>query len=117
MVHIVADRSRDAASEAAKERKGPQYRLKLLLREEIRAPCTALGDINGHLFACLGNKALIYAFEDNTTLSPSAFIDLHVYCTAVKCIKNFAIVSDIRRSAYLLAFQVLFFLVHRNNQT
>lgn len=105
MVHIVADRSRDAAADP-KERKGPQYRLKLLRKEEIRVPCTALGDINGHLFACLGNKAIIYAFEDNSTLSPSAFIDLHVYCTSVKCIKNFAIVSDIRRSAYLLAFQV-----------
>jgi len=35
-----------------------EFKFKLIHTEEIRNPCTAMCDVNGHLLACLGNKVI-----------------------------------------------------------
>lgn len=79
--------------------------LKLIFREEMRAPVTALSSLNGYLVAAVGQKLLIRAFEFTEWLVTIAFLETAFYTTHIQRVKNFLLLTDYHRSAYFVAFQ------------
>lgn len=80
-------------------------RLQLLCTEEMRAPVTALHDLNGFLVAAVGQKLLIRSWEYCEWLVTVAFLDMGMYTTSIQRVKNFLLLTDYYQSAYFVAFQ------------
>lgn len=98
----------------AEDRESDTLRLRLLYREETRAPVTALSDLNGFLVAAVGQKLLVRSFEFMSWLVTIAFYDTAFYVTDIKRLKSVFLLTDLHRSTYFVAFQEepakLFFL-------
>lgn len=80
-------------------------RLRLVCREEMRAPVTALSSLNGYLVAAVGQKLLVRSLEFNEWLVTIAFLETAFYTTSIQRVKNFLLLTDYHRSAYFVAFQ------------
>ncbi|WFD35084.1 mRNA cleavage and polyadenylation factor subunit [Malassezia cuniculi] len=87
------------------DRESDTLRLRLLCREETRAPVTALSDLNGFLVAAVGQKLLVRSFEYQSWLVTIAFYDTAFYVTDIKRLKSVLLLTDIHRSTYFIAFQ------------
>ncbi|PKI84699.1 Cft1p [Malassezia vespertilionis] len=79
--------------------------LKCLCREELRAPVTALNDLNGYLVVATGQKLLIRSFEYMLWLVTIAFLDTAFYTTDIQRVKNYLLLTDYHRGAYFVAYQ------------
>ncbi|KAL4399429.1 mRNA polyadenylation protein [Malassezia pachydermatis] len=84
---------------------GDAMRLRLLCREEMRAPVTALHDMHGFLVASVGQKLLIRSLEYSEWLVTIAFMDTAFYTTDIQRVKNFLLLTDYHKGAYFVAFQ------------
>ena len=99
------------------------YRLKLHCRDEAKGPVTALCGMDNYLVSSMGQKvspsALLYvcvltsfeifvrALDLDERLVGVAFLDVGVYVTSLRTIKNLLIIGDAVKSVWLVAFQVL----------
>lgn len=63
-------------------------------------------DASGHLVSCIGSKVIIWSFEDNESLVGVAFIDVQIYVTSIRSIKNFIVLGDAQKSVWFLGFQL-----------
>ncbi|KDN41440.1 hypothetical protein K437DRAFT_258287 [Tilletiaria anomala UBC 951] len=81
------------------------HKLKLIDKEELRGPVTALTDMNGFLVHSIGQKLQVKALENDEWLISVAFLDLAFYVTSIHRIKNYLLLSDIQRSITFVAFQ------------
>lgn len=84
---------------------GDAMRLRLLCREEMRAPVTALCDLNGFLVAGVGQKLLVRSLEFSEWMVTIAFLDIGLYTTSLQRVKNLLLLTDYHRSASFVAFQ------------
>lgn len=62
--------------------------------------------LSGYLLTCVGTKVLVRSFEDNETLTGIAFIDVQIYVTSVKVVKNTIMLADAYKSVWFVGFQV-----------
>ncbi|KAF9930373.1 hypothetical protein BGZ65_005382 [Modicella reniformis] len=81
------------------------HKLKLLHSEEVKGSVTAMSAINGYLLTCVGTKVVVRSFEDNETLTGIAFIDVQIYVTNVKVVKNTIMLADAYKSVWFIGFQ------------
>ncbi|KAG0331722.1 Cleavage and polyadenylation specificity factor subunit 1 [Podila humilis] len=81
------------------------HKLKLLYSEEVKGSVTALAALNGYLLTCVGTKVVVRSFEDNETLTGIAFIDVQIYVTSVKIVKNTIMLADAYKSVWFVGFQ------------
>ena len=119
IVEVVADQSAP----------GPKrwYKLKLLCRDDAKGPVTALCGFEGYLVSSMGQKvrmgAALYeleltrevqifvrAFDADERLVGVAFLDVGVYVTSLRSVKNLLLVGDAVKSVFFVAFQVCFTL-------
>ncbi len=84
---------------------GRDLRLKLVCRDDARAPVTAIAELNGFLLSTCGQKLYVRALEKEEWLISVAFLDGPFYMTSLRVLKNFVLVSDAKKSLCLLAFQ------------
>ncbi len=82
------------------------HKLKLLYSEEVKGAVTALAALSGYLLTCVGTKVVVRSFEDNETLTGIAFIDVQIYVTSVKIVKNTIMLADAYKSVWFVGFQV-----------
>ncbi|KZT36486.1 hypothetical protein SISSUDRAFT_989137 [Sistotremastrum suecicum HHB10207 ss-3] len=82
-----------------------RFKLKLLCRDEAKGPVTALCGINGYLVSSMGQKIFVRAFELDERLVGVAFLDVGVYVTSLRSLKNLLLIGDAVRSVWLVAFQ------------
>ncbi|KAN0059656.1 mRNA cleavage and polyadenylation factor subunit [Thecaphora frezii] len=82
-----------------------RFKLKLLCRDDSKAPVTALADINGFLISTSGQKLYVRALEKEEWLISVAFLDLAFYVTSIRVVKNFILLSDIKKSIWFVGFQ------------
>jgi len=82
------------------------HKLKLLHSEEVKGAVTAMSALNGYLLTCVGTKVVVRSFEDNETLTGIAFIDVQIYVTSVKVVKNTIMLADAYKSVWFVGFQV-----------
>ncbi|KAG0368622.1 CPSF A subunit region-domain-containing protein [Gamsiella multidivaricata] len=81
------------------------HKLKLLHSEEVKGSVTAMAAICGYLLTCVGTKVLVRSFEDNETLTGIAFIDVQIFVTSVKVVKNTIMLADAYKSVWFIGFQ------------
>ncbi|KAF9970856.1 Cleavage and polyadenylation specificity factor subunit 1 [Actinomortierella ambigua] len=93
--------------EVVPEPDNPQtdHKLKLLHSEDVKGAVTALAALTGYLLTCVGTKVVIRSFEDNETLTGIAFIDVQIFVTSVKVVKNTIILADAYKSVWFIGFQ------------
>ncbi|PWN49464.1 hypothetical protein IE53DRAFT_142664 [Violaceomyces palustris] len=82
-----------------------RFRLKLLCKDDAKAPVTALADLNGFLVSTTGQKLYVRAFEKNEWLVVVAFLDVAYFVTSIRVVKNFLLVGDIKKSIWFVGFQ------------
>lgn len=109
----------------AQQLDGPQrwYKLKLRAKDEAKGPVTAVCGLNGYLVSSMGQKvngtiffryqSIIYihqifvrALDMDERLVGVAFLDVGLYVTSLRTLKNFLLIGDAVKSAWLVAFQV-----------
>ncbi|KAH0834713.1 CPSF A subunit region-domain-containing protein [Lanmaoa asiatica] len=81
------------------------YKLKLRVRDDAKGPVTALCGINGYLVSSMGQKIFVRAFDLDERLVGVAFLDVGVYVTSLRVLKNLLLIGDAVKSVWLVAFQ------------
>lgn len=80
-------------------------RLKLLYDKEQVGPISAMDQVDGLLFTCIGKKIFMWNFKDTKELIGVAFIDAELYIHSAISLKNFILVADITKSVQLLQYR------------
>lgn len=103
-------------------------KLKLLCRDEAKGPITAVAGINGYLVSAMGQKVIdcllsdghtfslidathqmyVRAFDLDERLIGMAFLDIGLYVTNIRTMKNLILISDAVKSVWFICFQVTF---------
>ncbi|KAI1302103.1 Cleavage and polyadenylation specificity factor subunit 1 [Mortierella claussenii] len=81
------------------------HKLKLLHSEDVKGAVTAMAGLCGYLLTCVGTKVVVRSFEDNETLTGIAFIDVQIYVTNVRVVKNTIMLADAYKSVWFVGFQ------------
>ncbi|CAL1708463.1 unnamed protein product [Somion occarium] len=81
------------------------YRLKLLCRDDAKGPVTAICGMDGYLVSSMGQKIFVRAFDLDERLVGVAFLDVGVYVTSLRAIKNLLVIGDAVKSVWFVAFQ------------
>jgi cleavage and polyadenylation specificity factor subunit 1 len=100
------------------------FNLRLRCRDEAKGPVTAVCGIDGYLVSSMGQKVVKYsrttrtllmllllqifvrAFDLDERLVGVAFLDVGVYVTTMRSLKNLLIIGDAVKSVWFVAFQV-----------
>ncbi|OBZ77259.1 Protein CFT1 [Grifola frondosa] len=96
IVEVVADQSTNVKR---------WYRLKLQCRDEAKGPVSALCGMDGYLVSSMGQKIFVRAFDLDERLVGVAFLDVGVYVTSVRAVKNLLVIGDAVKSVWFVAFQ------------
>ena len=80
-------------------------RLKLLYDKEQVGPISAMDQVDGLLFTCIGKKIFMWNFKDTKELIGVAFIDAELYIHSAISLKNYILVADITKSIQLLQYR------------
>ncbi|KII91367.1 hypothetical protein PLICRDRAFT_696440 [Plicaturopsis crispa FD-325 SS-3] len=81
------------------------YKLKLRSRDDAKGPVTAVCGLNGYLVSSMGQKIFVRAFDLDERLVGVAFLDVGVYVTTLRTLKNLLIIGDVVKSVWFVAFQ------------
>ncbi|KAG8744304.1 mRNA cleavage and polyadenylation factor subunit [Ceratobasidium sp. 414] len=81
------------------------YKLRLLCREDSKGAVTALCGMNGYLVSSMSQKIFVRAFDLDEKLTGVAFMDVGVYVTSLRPLKNLLLVGDMVKSVWFVAFQ------------
>ncbi|KAJ3764362.1 CPSF A subunit region-domain-containing protein [Lentinula raphanica] len=81
------------------------YKLRLRCKDDAKGPVTALCGLNGYLVSSMGQKIFVRAFDSDERLVGVAFMDVGVYVTSLRTIKNFLLIGDAVKSVSFVAFQ------------
>jgi len=80
------------------------YKLRLRFRDDAKGPVTAVCGFNGYLVSSMGQKIFVRAFDDDRLVGV-AFLDVGVYVTSLRTIKNLLLIGDAVKSVMFVAFQ------------
>ncbi|KAF8056614.1 CPSF A subunit region-domain-containing protein [Lyophyllum atratum] len=81
------------------------YKLRLRCRDEAKGPVTAVCGFTGYLVSSMGQKIFVRAFDSDERLVGVAFLDVGVYVTSLRSLKNLLLVGDAVKSVTFVAFQ------------
>ncbi|KAF5380083.1 hypothetical protein D9615_006209 [Tricholomella constricta] len=81
------------------------YRLRLRCRDEAKGPVTAVCSFTGYLVSSMGQKIFVRAFDSDERLVGVAFLDVGVYVTSLRTLKNLLLIGDAVKSVSFVAFQ------------
>ncbi|KAL5476911.1 CFT1 [Sanghuangporus weigelae] len=82
-----------------------QFKFRLLCKDEAKGPVTALCGMNGYLVSSMGQKIFVRALDLDERLVGIAFLDVGVYVTSLRTIKNLLLIGDAVKSVWFIAFQ------------
>ncbi|KAJ7248582.1 CPSF A subunit region-domain-containing protein [Mycena haematopus] len=80
------------------------YKLRLRFRDDAKGPVTAVCGFNGYLVSSMGQKIFVRAFDDDRLVGV-AFLDVGVYVTSLRTLKNLLLIGDAVKSVMFVAFQ------------
>ncbi|KAJ7583446.1 CPSF A subunit region-domain-containing protein [Mycena floridula] len=81
------------------------YKMRLRCRDEAKGPVTAICGFNGYLVSSMGQKIFVRAFDLDERLVGVAFLDVGVYVTSLRTLKNLLLIGDATKSVSFVAFQ------------
>ncbi|KTW30705.1 hypothetical protein T552_00417 [Pneumocystis carinii B80] len=79
-------------------------KVKLICREEVKGVVSAICDINGYLLSAQRQKVIVRSLENDDRLVGTAFIDLNMYVSVAKSIRNLLLFGDIMKSICFVGF-------------
>ncbi|GBE80259.1 hypothetical protein SCP_0214760 [Sparassis crispa] len=82
------------------------YKLKLRCRDDAKGPVTALCGMDGYLVSSMGQKIFVRAFDLDERLVGVAFLDVGVYVTSLRTIKNLGLLLCALRLIFPAGFIV-----------
>ncbi|CEH12504.1 mRNA cleavage and polyadenylation factor II complex, subunit CFT1 (CPSF subunit) [Ceraceosorus bombacis] len=82
-----------------------KYRLRMLYKEDAKAPITCITDMNGYLVVAMGQKLFVRSLENDEWLVSIAFLDIPFQTTTLRRLNNFILLSDVHNSVWFIAFQ------------
>ncbi|KAK9323224.1 CPSF A subunit region-domain-containing protein [Lipomyces orientalis] len=80
------------------------HKLKLIVKEDVRGVVSTLCDVNGYLLAAQGQKVMVRALREDNSFLPVAFMDMNLYVSEAKCIKNMILMGDAMKSVWFVGF-------------
>ncbi|KAK9454631.1 CPSF A subunit region-domain-containing protein [Dipodascopsis uninucleata] len=80
------------------------HKLKLIVKEDARGVVSTLCDVEGYLLAAQGQKVMVRALREDNSFLPVAFMDMNMYVTEAKCIRNVILMGDIMKSVWFVGF-------------
>ncbi|KAG6812354.1 hypothetical protein H0H92_003254 [Tricholoma furcatifolium] len=81
------------------------YKLRLRCRDDAKGPVTAVCGFSGYLVSSMGQKVFVRAFDSDERLVGVAFMDVGVYVTSLRTLKNLLLIGDAVKSVSFVAFQ------------
>ncbi|KAK0240309.1 CPSF A subunit region-domain-containing protein [Armillaria nabsnona] len=81
------------------------YKLRLRCRDDAKGPVTAICGFKGYLVSSMGQKIFVRAFDSDERLVGVAFLDVGVYVTSLRSLKNLLLIGDAVKSVSFVAFQ------------
>ncbi|KZT66632.1 hypothetical protein DAEQUDRAFT_714689 [Daedalea quercina L-15889] len=81
------------------------HQLKLRCRDDAKGPVTALCGMDNYLVSSMGQKIFVRAFDLDERLVGVAFLDVGVYVTTLRAVKNLLLIGDAVKSIWFVAFQ------------
>ncbi|KAI0052046.1 hypothetical protein FA95DRAFT_1593031 [Auriscalpium vulgare] len=81
------------------------FKLRMRARDDAKGPVTAVCGLDGYLVSSMGQKIFVRAFDLDERLVGVAFLDVGVYVTSLRALKNLLIISDAVKSIWFVAFQ------------
>jgi cleavage and polyadenylation specificity factor subunit 1 len=81
------------------------YKLRLRCRDDAKGPVTALAAFSGYLVSSMGQKIFVRAMDSDERLVGVAFLDIGVYVTCLRTVKNLLLIGDAVKGVWLVAFQ------------
>ncbi|KAH8116054.1 cleavage factor protein [Phellopilus nigrolimitatus] len=81
------------------------FKLRMLCKDDAKGPVTALCGMNGYLVSSMGQKIFVRALDLDERLVGVAFLDVGIYVTSLRSIKNLLLVGDAVKSVWFVAFQ------------
>ncbi|KAF9486143.1 hypothetical protein BDN70DRAFT_870239 [Pholiota conissans] len=81
------------------------YKLRLRCRDDAKGPVTAVCGFSGYLVSSMGQKVFVRAFDSDERLVGVAFMDVGVYVTSLRTLKNLLLIGDAVKSVMFVAFQ------------
>ncbi|KAH9830080.1 CPSF A subunit region-domain-containing protein [Rhodofomes roseus] len=81
------------------------HQLKLRCRDDAKGPVTALCGMDNYLVSSMGQKIFVRAFDLDERLVGVAFLDVGVYVTSLRTVKNLLLIGDAVKSIWFVAFQ------------
>ncbi|KDQ18770.1 hypothetical protein BOTBODRAFT_28276 [Botryobasidium botryosum FD-172 SS1] len=82
-----------------------RFKLRLNCRDDAKGPVTALCEMNGYLVSSMGQKVFVRAFDLDERLVGVAFLDVGVYVTTLRSLKNLLLIGDAVKSTWFVCFQ------------
>ncbi|KAK9246829.1 CPSF A subunit region-domain-containing protein [Lipomyces tetrasporus] len=80
------------------------HKLKLIVKEDARGVVSTLCDVNGYLLAAQGQKVMVRALREDNSFLPVAFMDMNLYVSEAKSIKNMILMGDVMKSVWFVGF-------------
>ncbi|EIN09100.1 hypothetical protein PUNSTDRAFT_67240 [Punctularia strigosozonata HHB-11173 SS5] len=81
------------------------WKLRLRCRDDAKGPVTALCAMDGYLVSSMGQKIFVRAFDMDERLVGVAFLDVGVYVTTLRAVKNLLVIGDAAKSVWFVGFQ------------
>lgn len=81
-------------------------RLKEVAKENVRGAVTAICEVSGCLLTTQGQKIIVRNIQEDNSVIPVAFLDVQVYVSDVKAVKNLVLVSDRLQGTWLAGFGI-----------
>ncbi|KZT18929.1 hypothetical protein NEOLEDRAFT_1142724 [Neolentinus lepideus HHB14362 ss-1] len=81
------------------------HKLKLRCRDDAKGPVTAVCGLNGYLVSSMGQKIYVRALDLDERLVGVAFLDVGLYVTSLRSLKNLLLIGDGVKSVWFVAFQ------------
>ncbi|KAK9366062.1 CPSF A subunit region-domain-containing protein [Lipomyces kononenkoae] len=80
------------------------HKLKLIVKEDVRGVVSTLCDVNGYLLSAQGQKVMVRALREDNSFLPVAFMDMNLYVSEAKSIKNMILMGDATKSIWFVGF-------------
>lgn len=80
------------------------HKLKEVAKEDVKGAVTTLCEVDGHLLIAQGQKLVVRNLQEDNSIIPVAFLDMHIYVSEAKSINNLLLLGDIMRGPVFAGF-------------
>lgn len=79
-------------------------KFKEIAQEAIKGAVTAVCEVEGHLLIAQAQKIIIRNLQEDNSIIPVAFMDLNIFISEAKALKNLVLLGDSMKSVVLAGF-------------